>query len=111
MKKQCFFLSTLVILFAGCASSLPTKNKAVSVLPSGAWTVSLPSIVPAWTPAQSTKMRRKYFQYYSALQAKSSNCKRYSRASLSLGADGRAYECRANGNYITEDVLALGKPW
>jgi len=60
---------------------------------------------------QSTKMRRKYFQYYSALQAKSSNCKRYSRASLSLGADGRAYECRANGNYITEDVLALGKPW
>ena len=103
MKK----LLIIAILLTGC-STVPTVN----TLPSGAWTVKLPAIIPAWTPSQNVTMREDYFNYYAAVKANLIGCPRYARRGgvIERSVDERTYLCAANGRYVTADQLSRGRP-
>lgn len=103
MKKQ-LLIPMLVIFLASCSTTTPQEDSKVRVLSNGAWAVKLP-------PSSSEATRKSHFQYYSAVHAKSINCRRYSSASLSVDVDEQAFQCDPNGSFITDDVLAIGKPF
>ena len=109
-------LAVFVFSLVGCSASstdVKTMNKtqlkqsSVRTLLDGTWIVGQTKN----TPVRKGLPRSKYYEYYSALHARSIGCKSYSQIDLKVGEKEKAYKCVVDGTYLTEKTLALGLPW